>query len=163
VGRSFSKKENCGLGTSSADLLMLLRTASTSLAKQETAIMSKSKAKPAAKSVPKAKSKQEEVAAPASEATTPAAEPMVATVETPVAAPEAPAAKEAVIAVEQNSIKRPAAETLCGRVWKALDDLRATGVDATAKNAAPAFEGVAIAAATIRTQTQRWRKFNGIA
>lgn len=64
-------------------------------------------------------------------------------------------------AVEQNGIKRPAADTLCGRVWAALDQLKADGKEPTAKNAAAAFDGVAIAAATIRTQSQRWKAFHG--
>lgn len=69
-------------------------------------------------------------------------------------------AKSAVAAVIENGIRRPGASTLCGRVWQALDDLRTAGVDPTAKNAKAAFDGVDIADATIRTQTQRWKKFN---
>lgn len=120
--------------------------------------MAKSKSKPDAKSVPKAKQKIVEAA-------TTVVEPTVATVvDAPAEAPATPAAPKAVVTtVEQNGIKRPAPETLCGRVFQVLDDLRAAGVDPTAKNAKAAFEGVAIAQATIRTQTQRWRKFNGIA
>lgn len=119
------------------------------------------KSKPVAKSVPKVEQAIVEAAA-----TT--VEPIVATVvdapaEAP--APEATSAapKAVVTTVEQNGIKRPGADTLCGRVWKALDDLRAAGVDATAKNAAAAFDGVAIAGATIRTQYARWRKYHEIA
>ena len=114
--------------------------------------MSKSKA---AKSKPAAKSKIETRV----EAAAPAVEPTVATVaDAPIAAP----ASKVEGAVEQNGIKRPAADSLCGRVWQALDDLRAAGADPTAKNAAAAFDGVAIAAATIRTQTQRWKTFHSI-
>lgn len=118
--------------------------------------MSKSKSKPAAKSVPKAKK-----AALKNEAAAAVVEPTMATV-TEAPAPESkPAVPNGdLTTVEQKGIKRPGADTLCGRVWKALDDLRAAGVDATAKNAAAAFDGVAIAAATIRTQTQRWKRFS---
>lgn len=117
--------------------------------------MSKSKAKPTAKSMPKAK----KAAAPKSAVTTRAVEPTVTTVDAPAA--EAPETK-AKGTTEQNGIKRPAADTLCGRVWQVLDDLRTAGADATAKNATAAFDGVAIAAATIRTQYARWRKFNSV-
>lgn len=115
--------------------------------------MSKSKAK---SSKPVVKSKTETRV----EAAAPVVEPVVTTV-ADAPAPEAPAPK-AEGAVEQNGIKQPKADSLCGRVWKALDDLRAAGADPTAKNAAAAFDGVAIAAATIRTQTQRWKTFHSI-
>lgn len=124
--------------------------------------MSKSKTKSAAKSVPKAKT--EKRSAPKVE-TAPVVEPTVATVDAPAVdapASKAKKSKPAVTTVEQNGIKRPAADTLCGRVWQVLDDLRTAGVDATAKNAAAAFDGVAISPATIRTQTQRFKSFHGI-
>jgi hypothetical protein len=124
--------------------------------------MNKSKT---AKSKPAAKSKSEIV-----ESAAPVAEPNLTTVDTPAipAAAEAPEAKPASKArrftkaegvVEQNGIKRPAADSLCGKVWAALDQLKADGKEPTAKNAAAALEGVVIAAATIRTQTQRWKVF----
>ncbi len=117
--------------------------------------MSKSKAKPAAKST---KPKTERRAkGKAVEATATIVEPTA--VDTPAVVVEAPAPEDVVTTIEQNGIKRPRADTLCGRVFKVLDDLRAAGVEPTAKNAAAAFEGVAISPATIRTQTQRWRKY----
>jgi hypothetical protein len=77
-----------------------------------------------------------------------------------------PAAKQVVkaqvIAREQhNGVTRPGAETLCGRVWAALDKLRAKGEDATFGNVR-LLSGKEMADATIRTQRQRWNEFHGM-
>lgn len=129
--------------------------------------MSKSKAKSAAKSKPVTKSKQDKRV----KAAAPVIEPTVATVAdtpaAPVAAPESKPASnarrftKAVGTVEQNGIKQPGEGTLCAKVWAALDALRADGKDATFE-AVRELAGSDMADATIRTQRQRWREFNGI-
>lgn len=127
--------------------------------------MSKSKAKSTAKSRPVAKSKTGKRV----EAAAQVVEPTVTTVaDTPVAvAPEAKPAStarrftKAEGAVEQNGIRQPGEGCLCRRVWDALDKLRTDGKDATFE-AVRELAGSDMADATIRTQRQRWREFNGI-
>ncbi len=89
--------------------------------------------------------------------TAPAAEPTAApTVESkPAKAPKAPAAPKD----QQNGVTRPGAGTACRKVWNALDVLHVEG-NATAANAMQKLPD--INPATVRTQTQRWRQFNGI-
>lgn len=112
--------------------------------------------KSAAKSKPAPKAKNEKRA----QAATPAVEPVVTTaVETPAA--ETPEAKSAPSKIEQNGIRQPGEGTLCAKVWAALDALRAEGKDATFE-AVRELAGSEMADATIRTQRQRWREFNGI-
>lgn len=75
------------------------------------------------------------------------------------------AAKEAGKAAskqpEQNSIRRPKADTITGKVWDTFDAISAeTGAPATISEAIKRSTGVA--EATVRTQYARWRKFHGI-
>jgi hypothetical protein len=118
------------------------------------------KSKPAAKSVPKPKiDKRVEAAAPI-------AEPTVTTVADAPAAVEVPASNarrftKAEGAATQNGITQPGEGTLCRKVWDALDKLRAEGKDATFE-AVRELAGSEMADATIRTQRQRHREFNGI-
>lgn len=70
-------------------------------------------------------------------------------------------AKDASKMPEQNGIRRPKADTTCGKVWAIFDQLSAkTGAPATIGDSLKAAEGVA--EATVRTQYARWRKFHGI-
>jgi hypothetical protein len=61
---------------------------------------------------------------------------------------------------QKNGVTRPGADTLCGKVWEALDKLKADGKDATFE-AVRELAGKGMADATIRTQRQRWNTFNG--
>lgn len=61
--------------------------------------------------------------------------------------------------VQKNGITRPADGTLCAKVWDALDKLKAGGKDLTF-DAVRELAGKEMADATIRTQRQRWNKFN---
>lgn len=125
--------------------------------------MNKSKSKSAAKSKPVAKAK----IAKRVESAPPAAEPVVTTVaDAPAAVVAAPASKarrfaKAEGAATQNGIAQPGEGTLCRKVWAALDKLRAEGKDATFE-AVRELAGSDMADATIRTQRQRWREFNGV-
>lgn len=73
------------------------------------------------------------------------------------------AEKEANRQPEQNGVRRPKPEGLCGRAWAIFDDI-------TAKTGSPATiaESLAIAVqdgqnpSNVRTEYARWRKFNGI-
>jgi hypothetical protein len=58
----------------------------------------------------------------------------------------------------RNGIPRPAAETICGKVWAFLDAARAKGGTPAATDV---IEGIKdINEATARTQTQRYKKFH---
>lgn len=75
----------------------------------------------------------------------------------------AKAAKEASRMPEQNGIRRPKPETLCGQAWAIFDEV-------SAKNGQPASIGESMPLATsrglneanVRTEYARWRKFFGI-
>lgn len=62
----------------------------------------------------------------------------------------------------QNGIPRPTEGTLCGKVWDVLDKLHAKGEPATPTPAFEALKSEKIAAATVRTQYSRWRKYTGL-
>lgn len=73
----------------------------------------------------------------------------------------AKAAKEASKQPEQNGVRRPKAETICGKAWAVFDQLSAaSGAPATIADSLKNAGG--IAEATVRTQYARWRKFHGI-
>lgn len=140
--------------------------------------MSKSKSKPAAKSVPKSKTatKQNPAAVLADADNNGAGakllnliEEAVTTVAAVNAAETAPAAKKSkpkavttVALVEQNNIKQPGAGTFCRKIWDVLSALHAEGKDATFATAREALKGEQMADATVRTQYARWRTFTGI-
>ena len=67
--------------------------------------------------------------------------------------------------VQQNSITRPAENTLCGKIWAAADEITHRQHGAVATIAAlkehPATHNVN--EHTIKTQYARWRKYNGVA
>ena len=79
------------------------------------------------------------------------------------AAAAAKAAKEANKMPENNGVRRPKPETLCGQAWAVFDEV-------SAKNGAPASikESLEIAKArglnegNVRVEYARWRKFFGI-
>jgi hypothetical protein len=72
-------------------------------------------------------------------------------------------AKEAQKQPEQNDVRRPKPDTLCGKAWAAYDAISAkNGAPATIKEAIAALKGTVDAEATVRTQYARWRKFHGI-
>ncbi len=76
---------------------------------------------------------------------------------------EAKAAREAARMPEQNGIRRPKPDTLCGKAWAIFDQV-------SGKNGAPASigESMGIAKAqglnetNVRAEYARWRKFHGI-
>lgn len=68
---------------------------------------------------------------------------------------------------ESHGVKRPAAETLCGKIWAWCDAQVAVGVRPEAANLRAHFDGKtegidAIDPTTCTVQYYRWRKFNGI-
>lgn len=74
---------------------------------------------------------------------------------------KAKADKEASKQPEQNGVRRPKSETICGKAWAVFDDLSAkSGAPATIKASLENAGG--IAEATVRTQYARWRKYHGI-
>jgi len=58
----------------------------------------------------------------------------------------------------RNDVTRPAAGTLCAKVWDALDSLKTDGKEITF-DAVRELAGKEMTDATIRTQRQRWNKF----
>lgn len=76
---------------------------------------------------------------------------------------QAKAAKEANRMPEQNGVRRPKAETLCGQAWDIFDSV-------SAKNGSPASVGESMDIAkaqglnesNVRAEYARWRKFHGI-
>jgi membrane protein involved in colicin uptake len=73
----------------------------------------------------------------------------------------AKAAKEASKQPEQNGVRRPKAETVCGKAWSVFDQLSAkSGSPATIADSLKSAGD--IAEATVRTQYARWRKYHGI-
>lgn len=79
-------------------------------------------------------------------------------------APPAKATKPKAEKVQQNGITRPGANTLCGRIWAAADEItdKQHGAVATigALKEHPATHDAN--EHTIKTQYARWRAFNGI-
>lgn len=74
---------------------------------------------------------------------------------------DAKAAKEAAKQPEQNGVRRPKADTICGKAWAVFDQLsQQSGAPATIGDSLKNAGG--IAEATVRTQYARWRKFHGI-
>jgi membrane protein involved in colicin uptake len=73
----------------------------------------------------------------------------------------AKAAKEASKQPEQNGVRRPKSDTICGKAWAVFDELSAkSGAPATIGDSLKNANG--IAEATVRTQYARWRKYHGI-
>ena len=76
---------------------------------------------------------------------------------------EAKAAREAARMPEQNGIRRPKPDTLCGKAWGIFDSV-------SQKNGAPASIGESMELAkadglneaNVRAEYARWRKFHGI-
>lgn len=76
---------------------------------------------------------------------------------------DAKAAREANRMPEQNGIRRPKPDTLCGKAWGIFDTV-------SAKNGAPASIGESMELAkadglneaNVRAEYARWRKFHGI-
>ena len=76
---------------------------------------------------------------------------------------EAQAAREAARMPEQNGIRRPKPDGLCGKAWQIFDDI-------SARNGAPASIGEAMEVArkdglneaNVRAEYARWRKFFGV-
>lgn len=76
---------------------------------------------------------------------------------------DAKAAREANRMPEQNGIRRPKPDTLCGKAWGIFDSV-------SAKNGAPASIGESMELAkadglneaNVRAEYARWRKFHGI-
>lgn len=76
---------------------------------------------------------------------------------------EAKTAKEASKQPEQNGVRRPKAEGLCGRAWAMFDEVsKANGSPASIGETLPKATAAGINEATVRTQYARWRKFYGV-
>ena len=109
----------------------------------------------------KAKSESKAKAAPAMKHKAPEAVNTVVAVSAPEAALAEAAAKSNAVATVQNGITIPREGSLCRRVWDVLDALRAKSQETTF-DAVRELAGSEMADATIRTQRQRWREFNGV-
>ena len=76
---------------------------------------------------------------------------------------DAKAAKEASRQPEQNGVRRPRAEGVCGRVWGLCDDISTKLMTpAPVANVIEAGTAEKIDMSTLRTQYARWKKFHGI-
>lgn len=74
---------------------------------------------------------------------------------------KAKADKEASKQPEQNGVRRPKADTICGKAWNVFDGIsQKSGAPATIAESLKNAGG--IAEATVRTQYARWRKYHGI-
>jgi hypothetical protein len=71
----------------------------------------------------------------------------------------AKAAPEKVAREQRNGVTRPGAETLCGKVWSALDALKAKDAEITFEALREVVDNNC-ADATIKTQRQRWKTFH---
>jgi len=75
----------------------------------------------------------------------------------------AKAAREANRQPEQNGIRRPGPEGLCGRVWGLADELSATlGQPVPIANLLEAGKAQGLNTSNIRTEYARWKKFHGL-
>jgi len=116
-------------------------------------------AKEAERAAAKAKREEEKAAAKAAKE----AEKQAAKEAKERAKAEAAAAREANRMPEQNGVRRPKPDTLCGRAWGIFDQV-------SQKNGSPASigESMEIAKAdglneaNVRAEYARWRKFHGI-
>lgn len=77
---------------------------------------------------------------------------------------DAKAAKEANRQPEQNGVRRPGPNGLCGRVWGLADKLSASlNQPVPVADLLVAGEAEGLNTANIRTEYARWKKFHGIA
>ena len=73
------------------------------------------------------------------------------------------AEREANRMPEQNGIRRPKPDTLCGRAWQIADDLSAKfGQPTPIKDLLEAAEAEGLNAGNVKAEYARWRKFYGI-
>lgn len=76
---------------------------------------------------------------------------------------DAKAAREANRQPEQNGIRRPGPDGLCGRVWGLADELSASlGQPVPISNLLEAGEAQGLNPSNIRTEYARWKKFHGL-
>jgi hypothetical protein len=76
---------------------------------------------------------------------------------------EQEAAKAAEKQPEQNGIRRPKPEGMCGRAWAIFDEAsKARGEPASIGETLPVAVAAGINDATVRTQYARWRKFHNV-
>ena len=76
---------------------------------------------------------------------------------------DAKAAKEAARQPEQNGIRRPDPDGLCGQVWALADSLSASlGQAVPIANLLEAGEAQGLNSSNIRTEYARWKKFHGL-
>lgn len=76
---------------------------------------------------------------------------------------DAKAAKEAVRQPEQNGVRRPGPDGLCGRAWAVFDELSSKlGRPVPVGDALSVGEARGLNASNIRTEYARWKKFHGI-
>lgn len=75
----------------------------------------------------------------------------------------AEAAKVSSKQPEQNGVRRPKPETICGKAWAIFDDTsRRNGSPASITETLPLGTSANINDATMRTQYAHWRKFHGV-
>ena len=76
---------------------------------------------------------------------------------------DAKAAREANRQPEQNGIRRPGPDGLCGRVWGLADELSASlGQPVPIANLLEAGGAQGLNPSNIRTEYARWKKFHGL-
>lgn len=76
---------------------------------------------------------------------------------------DAKAAKEASRQPEQNGIRRPGPDGLCGKVWTLADNLSASlGQAVPIANLLEAGVAQGLNPSNIRTEYARWKKFHGL-
>lgn len=73
------------------------------------------------------------------------------------------AAKEAARMPEQNGVRRPKPETLCGQAWAVFDEVSgANGTPASITDALPIALQRGLNEGNVRTEYARWKKFFGL-
>jgi membrane protein involved in colicin uptake len=76
---------------------------------------------------------------------------------------DAKAAKEAAKQPEQNGVRRPGPETLCGKAWKIFDDVsQEAGAPASIGASMRVAKAQGLNEGNVRAEYARWRKFHGI-
>lgn len=76
---------------------------------------------------------------------------------------EAEAKKAVNVMPEQNGVRRPKPETLCGKAWTVMDDVsKAAGRPAAISEVLPLTTEAQLNEGNVKAEYARWRKFNGV-
>lgn len=76
---------------------------------------------------------------------------------------EAEAKKAINVMPEQNGVRRPKPETLCGKAWAVMDEVsKSAGRPAAISEVLPITTEAQLNEGNVKAEYARWRKFNGV-